>query len=193
MIRFGCGIVGNGAGDAAPGETVMARSRKPKVQENSENVARKIWLAGLGAYGKSLEDAQGQLDKASQEATRKFSELVSKGQSIEDQSKEALRERINEAKGRLSGARDRITEVAGSNTRSVEEMISRVREKMGFDEPVHDKLDALTRQVNAIARAVGALTERKPAAARKSAARKPAAIKPATANRKPAARTRRTR
>ena len=50
----------------------MARSRKSrKAEESSENVARKIWLAGLGAYGKSLEDAQGQLDKASQEASRK--------------------------------------------------------------------------------------------------------------------------
>ncbi len=110
----------------------MARSRKSrKAEESSENVARKIWLAGLGAYGKSLEDAQGQLDKASQEASRKFSELVSKGQSIEDQSKEALRERLSEAKGRLTGARDRITEAAGSNTRSVEEMIGQGARKNG--------------------------------------------------------------
>ena len=151
----------------------MARSRKSgKAEESSENVARKIWLAGLGAYGKSVEDAQGQLDKASQDASRKFSELVNKGQSIEDQSREALRERISEAKGRLSGARDRITEAAGSNTRSVEEMIERVREKMGLDEPVHDKLDALSKQVSALARAVGALAERKPGAA---SGKKPAA------------------
>ncbi len=153
----------------------MARSRKSsKVEESSETVARKIWLAGLGAYGKSVEDAQGQLDKASQDASRKFSELVNKGQSIEDQSREALRERISEAKGRLSGARDRLTEAAGSNTRSVEEMIVRVREKMGLDEPVQDKLDALSKQVSALAKAVGVLAERKPVA---TPGKKPAAKK----------------
>ncbi len=55
----------------------MARTRKRKLPESNETVARKIWLAGLGAYGKSIEDAHGQIDKASQEASKFFHDLVS--------------------------------------------------------------------------------------------------------------------
>ncbi len=139
----------------------MARSRRQKQQESSETVARRIWLAGLGAYGKSLEDAHDQLDKASQDASRFFHDLVDKGQSIEEQSRDAIRERISEARERITGARERISEVAGSNTRSVEDMISRVRQRLGFgDDPVQGRLDALARQVNSLARAVTGLARR---------------------------------
>lgn len=165
----------------------MARTRKRKQPESGETVARKIWLAGLGAYGKSVEDAHGQIDKASQEASKLFHDLVNKGQSIEDHSREALKERISEAKGRISEARERISEAAGSNTRSVEEMIGRVRERMGVDDAVHTRLDALARQVNALAQKVTGLSLRKGTAkdeARKPAAR--AAAKPVA--RKPVAR-----
>lgn len=165
----------------------MARTRKRKPLESGETVARKIWLAGLGAYGKSVEDAHGQIDKASQEASKFFHDLVSKGQSIEDHSREALKERISEAKGMISEARERISEAADSNTRSVEEMIGRVRERMRVDDAVHTRLDALARQVNALAQKVTGLSLRKGAA--KGKARKPparAAAKPAA--RKPAAK-----
>ena len=145
----------------------MARTRKRRLPESNETVARKIWLAGLGAYGKSVEDAHGQIDKASEEASKFFHDLVSKGQSIEDHSREALRERISEA--------------AGSNTRTVEEMIGRVRERMGVDDSVHARLDALARQVSALARKVtglslgkGKATPAKRRAAAPSGTRKPA-------------------
>lgn len=160
----------------------MARTRKRKPLESGETVARKIWLAGLGAYGKSVEDAHGQIDKASQEASKFFHDLVSKGQSIEDHSREALKERISEAKGMISEARERISEAADSNTRSVEEMIGRVRERMGVDDAVHTRLDALARQVNALAQKVTGLSLRKGAA--KGKAHEP----PARETAKPGAR-----
>lgn len=104
----------------------MARNRKQKSAEHAESLARKIWLAGLGAYGKSFGDAQDQLDKASQEASKMFNELVDKGQQIEDQSRRAIHDRLTEARNRLS-------EKASSNVRPVEEMIQRVRERVSRD------------------------------------------------------------
>jgi len=166
----------------------MARAKKQKakaLEESGENLARRIWLAGLGAYGKGMEEAQDQLDKASHEASKRFDELVSKGQRIEEQtrdhlaeareklSREAFRERISEARERLTEARDRITEAAGQNTRPVEELIGKVREKMGLDESVHAKLDALSRQVAELTEAVAAISGKrtkpksKPKAARR--------------------------
>ena len=54
---------------------------KGKINE-SEEMARKIWLAGLGAYGKSVEEAQGRYEKLSEEANKMFDELVTKGETL---------------------------------------------------------------------------------------------------------------
>lgn len=148
----------------------MARSRR-KSPESSDNLARKIWLAGLGAYGKSVEDAQDQLDKASHEASKLFRDLVNKGQGIESHSRDAFKEKISEARGRLSEARERISEAAGNNSRSVEDMVSRVRSKLGFhDAEAHARIDVLTRQVNALKRALARQGEDKAAPAKPRAA-----------------------
>ena len=141
----------------------MAKSRKPKqkaAKEDgvSETLARKIWLAGIGAYGKSIADAQEQFGRAGEHTSRRFNELVETGQEIEQQTRaqiEATRERlsrgakgrIDEARDKLADTRDRISDVAESNTRSVEELIGRVRERMGFDGAMIDRLDHLADRV----------------------------------------------
>lgn len=145
-------------------KTVAEKRKKKngkKESESGETTARKIWLAGLGAYGKSLEDAHEHIDKASQDASRFFHELVDKGQSIESQGREAIRGRISEARDKISGARERLSE-ATNGTRSVDDMIGRVRQRLGFgDDPVPGRLDVLTRQVNSLTRAVAELTRRR--------------------------------
>jgi hypothetical protein len=50
----------------------MARAPRQKAVEQAESLARRIWLAGLGAYGQSLEDAQQHLDRAGGGATVAF-------------------------------------------------------------------------------------------------------------------------
>ena len=69
----------------------MARAPRQKAVEQAESLARRIWLAGLGAYGQSLEDAQQHLDRAGGEASRLFQDLVEKGQRIEEQSRSGIR------------------------------------------------------------------------------------------------------
>ena len=57
---------------------------KPTIKEtvnNAEEFARKIWLAGLGAYGKSVDEAQGRYEKISSEANKLFDDLVAKGEN----------------------------------------------------------------------------------------------------------------
>ena len=36
---------------------------KSKVTDKAGEIAKNIWLAGVGAYGKAVEDAQGRLEK----------------------------------------------------------------------------------------------------------------------------------
>jgi hypothetical protein len=57
----------------------------------AEDVARKIWLAGLGAYGKSFEEIQSQYERLNTETSRLFEELVFKGEKLEAGTKDKLK------------------------------------------------------------------------------------------------------
>lgn len=138
---------------------------KSTTDDGGDRLARKIWLAGIGAYGKSVTDAQDQIDRAGQEASRLFNELVERGQTIEEQKRAQIddararlgkdaRERLDEVKDKITGAKDRLKEATDGNTSSVEELICRVRERMGFDKAMVRSLDRLANQVESLAELV---------------------------------------
>ena len=73
----------------------MAKNTKnTKAEKVTENVteaanqgldvARKIWLAGVGAYGKMFEGAQDQFEKVSGAAQEVFEQLVEQGEKVEE-------------------------------------------------------------------------------------------------------------
>ena len=168
----------------------MAKNPRQKAAEQADGLARRIWLAGLGAYGQSLEDAQQHLGRAGGEASRLFQELVEKGQHIEDQSRSGIRKSIDDARSAIS---DRV----GSNARSLEEMIRRVRDKVGLDAALSGRLDVLARRVDGIAQALGLSGVQTPGASpsspppRARASRKTAVTEARTGSKKPAQATRR--
>ena len=156
---------------------------KSKVTDKASEIAKNIWLAGVGAYGKAVEDAQGRLEKAGVEPPKLFRELVKAGSALEDEAREAL-------------------ETTASARSSVEERIARVRENFHNQRPariedlqaLHKKVDQLTRKVDRLAKALaeqGAGSgARKPA--KKTAAKKkaPASKKKSPARKKSTARKR---
>ncbi len=114
---------------------------KGKINE-AEEFARKIWLAGLGAYGKSVEEAQGRYDKLSEEATKVFEELVSKGESLEGDAKDKFK----------------------ATTSDVEAKVADVRKKLGLDggaESADERIDALSAKIDALTEAVAKLAQDK--------------------------------
>ncbi|MCC2616251.1 phasin family protein [Aestuariibacter halophilus] len=107
---------------------------KGKVSE-AEDFARKIWLAGLGAYGKSFDEAQGRYEKLSAEATKLFDELVVKGEKLETEAKDKIKAKTN-----------------------VEERVAEVRAKLGLDKPSADeKVEELSAKIDALTDAVAKL------------------------------------
>lgn len=114
---------------------------KSKVTDKASEIAKNIWLAGLGAYGKAVEDAQGRLEKAL-EPPKLFRDLVRAGTALEE-----------DAKGSTVAARH-----------SVEERINRVRENFHNQRPariedlaaLHKKVDQLTRKVDRLSKALAA-------------------------------------
>ena len=112
---------------------------KSKVTDKASEIAKNIWLAGLGAYGKAVEDAQGRLGKAL-EPPKLFRDLVKAGTALEE-----------DAKGSTVAARH-----------SVEERINRVRENFHNQRPariedlaaLHKKVDQLSRKVDRLSKAL---------------------------------------
>lgn len=114
---------------------------KDKVNQ-AEDLARKIWLAGLGAYGKGFDEAQGQYEKLNAEATKLFDELVEKGEKLEV-----------EAKDKYEAEKENVKS-------NVENRVAEVRTKLGLDnddtdkkiEELSSKIDALTDAVSKLAK-----------------------------------------
>ena len=112
---------------------------KNKVTDKASEIAKNIWLAGVGAYGKAVEDAQGRLEKAL-EPPKLFSDLVKAGTALEEDAREST--------------------LAARH--SVEERIGRVRENFHNQRPariedlsaLHKKVDQLTRKVSQLSKAL---------------------------------------
>jgi hypothetical protein len=139
---------------------------KGKVTDKASEIAKNIWLAGVGAYGKAAGEAQERLEKAGVETPKLFKELVKAGAALEDEAKEKLAPRR-------------------SSSTSVEERINKVRENFSLhrsgrnDElsKLHTKVDLLSKKIDLL---TTALTEQGVIKAPKSS-KKPAAKKAALA------------
>lgn len=135
--------------------------------EKAGDLAKNIWLAGLGAYGKALDEAQGQYEKVSEkvnkESARLFDELVAKGKELE-----------SETQGKLA-------EVKEKSSASLEERLAQVKESLSFASKNNDlagKVDELSDKLDLLIESLGAN------AAPKTAAKKPVAKKAAAASAK---------
>ncbi len=120
------------------------------------DTARKIWLAGIGAYGKAFTDAQESLAKMGGDTSRVFDELVAKGEEIED---------TVETHGRELAKR------VSAPSFSIDDRIKQMRARLKLDDGVDtDRLDAIEARLDAIDEKLDALLSQ----TRKSPKKKPA-------------------
>jgi len=91
-------------------------SKKPA---QSADTARKIWLAGIGAYGRAFSEAQETVAKLTGDSARVFDDLVAKGEAIEKQVEE---------RGRQVAAK------VAPGALSFDDRIKRMRERIGLGE-----------------------------------------------------------
>jgi len=97
----------------------MAKDNK----RSSTETARRIWLAGIGAYGRAFTEAQETLKEVTGKGSEVFDELVQKGQMIETVGKAKGKEMFEKAKvadfdmpefdldDRIKAMRDRLSRV----------------------------------------------------------------------------------
>ena len=104
-----------------------------KKPAHSPDTARKIWLAGIGAYGRAFSEAQESIAKLSGESARVFEDLVAKGEAIE----KTVEERGREVAAKLA---------PGAHT--FEERVKKMRERIGLGEE-HGSLAEEVRELRA--------------------------------------------
>ena len=146
---------------------------KNKVTDKAGEIAKNIWLAGVGAYGRAVDEAQGRLEKAGVESPKLFKDLVKAGTLLEEEARDALR-------------------ASASARSSVEDRINRVRENFNLQRPargedllaLHEKIDRLANQLESLTKSLNDQGVLKPAS--KTRARKKTPAKKAPARKKAA-------
>ncbi|WP_100642850.1 phasin-related domain-containing protein [Alteromonas facilis] len=120
----------------------MTKTDQIKAKFNeAEEFARKIWLAGLGAYGKSIDEAQGRYEQLSTDAQKVFEDLVVKGEALETNAKGKFKQTTTEVEGRVAD----------------------VRKKLGLDnnDNADQKIEELSAKIDALTEAVAKLAAAK--------------------------------
>jgi poly(hydroxyalkanoate) granule-associated protein len=137
------------------------------------DIARKIWLAGVGAYGRLYAETAEAVEKLASTANETFDDLVAKGEEVEDRVRKSLAK--NPPVEKMAHAVETATAKAQTFTSEqrahLEERLGKVRETVAeamapWNLPaIGQALEKLSAQVEALTQEVAALKTRDTAAA----------------------------
>jgi len=157
------------------------------AKSNDKDLARKIWLAGIGAYGRAFSEAKGAVDSLTGKSSEVFDELVNKGEMVEMVGKFKAEELLGKGKAAVEDIKPDF---------DIDDRIARMRERLsgvnipgvslpGAGDSAAERLSARVDQLEAKLDAVLAHLEigDAPAAKKKSAPKKPAVKKRMTTQR----------
>lgn len=131
---------------------------KTKVTDRASEIAKSIWLAGVGAYGKAVDEAQDTLKKATPQSPKLFRDLVKAGAALEEEASEAKAAAKSSVEDRIARVRDNF-------------QMQRLARSEDLDS-LHKKLDKLTRKVDALSKSLQEGQSPNKSAAKKTPPRK---------------------
>lgn len=167
-----------------------AKAKSPV--DKASDLARQIWLAGVGAYGQAVDDTQQEVTRrvaqVSQDASNFFEELVSRGNDLE---------KNLGALGKMSAdmRAEGLRRGAGMSL-SLEDRLSRMRDMLGLAPAgpgFEEKVDKLSADVAALNAKLDQVLDQMNNPVSKPDAKKAAAKKKTTTKKKPAAKKRTAR
>jgi poly(hydroxyalkanoate) granule-associated protein len=129
------------------------------------DIARKIWLAGVGAYGRIYAETQGAVEKLASSAAETFDELVARGEEMEDKVRQSLAKspQVEKVTQAVETATAKAQSFRDEQRAALEARIGKVRETLTetlapWNLPaIGQALERLTLQVEALAGEVTAL------------------------------------
>ena len=108
-----------------------AKKTAPKTETKTvdADVARKIWLAGVGAYGRMFAETQGAVEKLASSANVAFDQLVAKGEEVEDVVRDTLVKSPQGGKvvSLVETATAKVQELSAERRAALEARIGKVR------------------------------------------------------------------
>lgn len=151
-------------------EKTKARAKAEKVgkaiEANSADMAHKIWLAGVGAYGKAYDSALAGANVLNTQSAEVFEDLVKRGEEIESDVRSRLSgdERVLKAGQQMAKAAATAREFQVQARDQFEARMDRMRDLLGVKglgtkgEKIHKKLDKLEDEVSELAAKAKAAT-----------------------------------
>ncbi len=168
---------------AAAKATQRVRSISDVIESQGFDMAHKIWLAGVGAYGKAYDAAAENVSKLSDQGGDVFDDLVKRGEVIESDVRARLEgspaysrvseqitkvgKQMDKARGRMAEATedltDQVSKFQDEQRERLEERMERMREALGLSkapkgkktEKLHSKLDQLEEEVASLRATAG--------------------------------------
>ncbi|MBL8558300.1 MAG: phasin family protein [Hyphomonadaceae bacterium] len=131
---------------------------KAPTAAQAEDMARKIWLAGVGAYGRMFAEAGDRVGKAAGSANDLFEQLVARGEALED----AVRDRLeaNETTQKVAGVIGKIQDFRAEQRAALKSRVETVRKAVDGAIAPYNPL-ALARQVEELTARVEALESKR--------------------------------
>jgi polyhydroxyalkanoate synthesis regulator phasin len=147
-------------------KNTKSKSSKKAPETGADlDIARKIWLAGVGAYGRAFTEAQDAAEKLAVSASEAFDQLVAQGEKVED----TVRDRIAKAPAgkKVATLVEDLAKQSKARRSALEERIGTVRKSLTdtfapFNlAALGEAVQALTTQVEALTGEVAALKAEK--------------------------------
>lgn len=130
--------------EKATTEVKDTQSRKLSA-DNIERMAKQIWLAGLGAYGRSFDEVQTRFEKMNTDSQNLFEELVSRGEKLQSDTENKLKEGKDDVESRIEKLKKFVKRSGDSE---VTDQISDVNRQLSEQlNDVSRKLDTLNKEV----------------------------------------------
>ena len=122
----------------------IKETKDAKIADKASEVAKSIWLAGLGAYGKAFDEAVTQYGKVSKETSKVFDDLVELGRKLDSESQAKLSKAKSKTTAtieeRINKVRNSVNNMGALNFGADNAKIDEVNAKV---DALSDKLDAL--------------------------------------------------
>jgi poly(hydroxyalkanoate) granule-associated protein len=146
-------------------ETHAPEEPSPGAKATADlDIARKIWLAGVGAYGRLYAETQGVVEKLAATAGETFEELVAHGEVVEEKVRSSLArsaqaEKVAQA---VETATAKTQSFTAEQRAALDARIGKLRETLApWNLPaLGQAVDKLTAQVAALTEEVAALKAR---------------------------------
>lgn len=138
------------------------RDRTAEFEAQSRDVAQKIWLAGLGAYGRAFSEAIEGAQKLNENTSELFEDLVKRGTEIEGDMKSRIssNERVQQATETVSKVTETALRLQREQRERFEARMQRMRALLGFSEGGNAKSDELNAKLDRLEEEIAELSAR---------------------------------